>query len=294
MQKVRIGAKDVDALTYEKRGYLREAFRLFHLDTALTEDTDFHYHEFHKIVLFLSGQGNYLVGGRSYALKPNDIVLVERGAIHKAEISSSVRYERIILYIDPAFLKAQSTEHSSLDYCFQTASEKRSFVIRPDAERREELRGILSALETAEHSTEYGHDLMARALLAQLLIELGRGMDAERYDYAPEENRGEKTAEILSYLQEHLTEDISIDRLAEEFYLSKYHMMRLFRSRTGFTIHGYLIDKRLHLARELIERGETALEACYSCGYKDYSAFSRAYKKRFQESPGRAREGSGI
>ena len=118
MQKVRIGAKDVDALTYEKRGYLREAFRLFHLDTALTEDTDFHYHEFHKIVLFLSGQGNYLVGGRSYALKPNDIVLVERGAIHKAEISSSVRYERIILYIDPAFLKAQSTEHSSLDYCF--------------------------------------------------------------------------------------------------------------------------------------------------------------------------------
>ena len=266
----------MDALTYEKRGYLREAFRLFHLDTALTEDTDFHYHEFHKLVFFLSGKGNYLVGGRSYALKPDDIVLVERGAIHKAEISPSVRYERIILYIDPAFLKAQSTENSSLDYCFHTASEKRSFVIRPESERREELRRILSALESAEHSSEYGHDLMARALLTQLLIELGRGMDAERYYYAPEENRGEKTAEILSYL------------------LSKYHMMRLFRSRTGFTIHGYLIDKRLHLARELIERGETALEACYSCGYKDYSAFSRAYKKRFQESPGRAREGSSV
>ena len=96
MQKVRRGEKDVDALTYEKRGYLREAFRLFHLDTVLTEDTDFHYHEFHKIVFFLSGQGNYLVGGRSYALMPNDIVLVERGAIHKAEISASVRYERHI------------------------------------------------------------------------------------------------------------------------------------------------------------------------------------------------------
>ena len=284
----------VDALTYEKRGYLREPFRLFHLDTALTEDTVFHYHEFHKLVFFLSGKGNYLVGGRSYALKPNDIVLVERGAIHKAEISSSVRYERVILYIDHAFLKTQSTERSSLDYCFRTASEKRSFVIRPESERREELRRILSALETAEHSAEFGHDLMARALLTQLLVELGRGMEAERYYYAPEENRGEKTAEILTYLQEHLTEDISIDRLAEEFYLSKYHMMRLFRTRTGFTIHGYLIDKRLHLARELIERGETALEACYSCGYRDYSAFSRAYKKRFQESPGRVREGSAV
>lgn len=282
----------MDALTYEKRGYLREAYRLFHLDTALTEDTDFHYHEFHKLVFFLSGKGNYLVGGRSYSLKPNDIVLVERGAIHKAEISPAVRYERIILYIDPAFLISQSTEQSSLEYCFHEASEKRSFVIRPEAEWRGELRRLLAALEAAERSSEFGHDLMARALLTQLLIELGRGMDTEKYYYAPEENSGEKTAEILSFLQEHLTEDISIDRLAEEFYLSKYHMMRLFRSRTGFTIHGYLIDKRLHLARELMERGETALEACYSCGYKDYSAFSRAYKKRFQESPGRLREGS--
>ena len=130
--------------------------------------------------------------------------------------------------------------------------------------------------------------------MIQLLVELGRGLQSENYRYAPVENSGEKTTEILEFLQDHLTEDISIDRLAEEFYLSKYHMMRLFRSRTGFTIHGYLTDKRLHLARELIAGGETALEACYSCGYKDYSAFSRAYKKLFQESPARAREGRGV
>lgn len=284
----------MDAMTYEKRGYLREDFRLFHLDTALAEDTAFHYHEFHKIVFFLSGKGNYLVGGRSYALRPNDIILVERGAIHKAEISPDVRYERVILYIDPDFLTVQSSEKSSLDQCFQTASENRSFVIRPGAERRDGLCRVLTALEAAERGEGFGRDILARSLLIQLLVELGSGMGSDQYRYAPVENSGEKTAEILEFLQDHLTEEISIDRLAEEFYLSKYHMMRLFRSRTGFTIHGYLTDKRLHLARELIARGETALEACYSCGYKDYSAFSRAYKKRFQESPGRAREGRGA
>ena len=284
----------MDALNYEKRGYLREDFRLFHLSSDLTEDTAFHYHEFHKIVFFLSGQGNYLVGGRSYALKPHDIVLVERGAIHKAEISTARRYERVILYIDPGFLAGQSSERSSLDFCFRASSEHRSFVLRPDAERREALRRILGALEAAGQSEDYGQDLLARALLIQLLVELGRGLEAQEYRFAPVENSGEKTAEILEYLQEHLTEDISIDRLAEEFYLSKYHMMRLFRSRTGFTIHGYLTDMRLHLARELIAGGESALEACYSCGYRDYSAFSRAYKKRFLESPGRAREGKSL
>jgi mannose-6-phosphate isomerase-like protein (cupin superfamily) len=248
LQKVRIEVIDVDALTYEKKGYLHEPFRLFHLDTALTEDTSFHYHEFHKIVLFLSGKGNYLVGGRSYALRPNDVILVERGAIHKAEISQDRRYERIILYIAPEFLFSQSSEQTDLEYCFHTAAQNKSYVIRPDIDLRDAMMRTISALEDASASPEFGQDLLAKSLLIQLLIELGRGMESERYRYAAAENSSEKTAEILEYLQDHLTEDISIDHLAEVFYLSKYHMMRMFRSRTGFTIHGYLTDKRLHFA----------------------------------------------
>ena len=124
----------------------------------------------------------------------------------------------------------------------------------------------------------------------QLLVELARGVDAEHYHYAAAENTDEKVTEILEYLHDHLTEPISIDALAEHFYLSKYYMMRLFRARTGFTIHAYLTDQRLHLARELIQQGSIATDACYRCGYGDYSAFSRAYKKRFGQSPGRRRE----
>ena len=121
---------------YEKRGYLLEDFRLFHLRSALKEDTAFHYHEFHKLVFFLSGRGNYIVEGRSYALKPYDIVLVQRGAIHKAEIAADATYERVILYISPEFLARQSSAESSLDLCFQNAAREKSFVLRPDYDRR--------------------------------------------------------------------------------------------------------------------------------------------------------------
>ena len=159
--------------------------------------------------------------------------------------------------------------------------------------KTETLMRMLSALEAAGESAEYAHDLMERALMIQLLVELGRGLGTENYRYAPAENSGEKTADILEYIHEHLTEDISIDRLAEQFYLSKYYMMRLFRERTGFTIHAYLTDKRLRLARELIAQGMTASEACYRCGYHDYSAFSRAYKKRFAASPRQQQKGAG-
>lgn len=131
----------------------------------------------------------------------------------------------------------------------------------------------------------YGHDLLARAQMLQLLVMLGRGLDDDGVNYAPSEHCNEKTAAILEYLNTHLTEDVSIDALADTFYLSKYYMMRMFREETGFTIHGYLTDKRLRVARDLIAQGMRTTDACFQCGYHDYSAFSRAYKKRFQVSP---------
>ena len=94
---------------YERRGYLHEDYRLFHLSSALAEDTAFHYHEFHKLVFFLAGRGNYIVEGRTHVLRPYDVVLVRQGAIHKAQIDPNERYERVILYISPDFLRAQST-----------------------------------------------------------------------------------------------------------------------------------------------------------------------------------------
>ena len=236
-------------------------------------------------MFFLAGHGNYIVEGRTHVLRPYDVVLVRQGAIHKAQIDPNERYERVILYISPDFLRAQSTAVSALDACFHLPADGESFVLRPEADRRTALLRTLDALEAEEQSTAYGHDLLSRAQMLQLLVMLGRGLNDDGSSYAPSEHCNEKTAAILEYLNTHLTEDISIDALADTFYLSKYYMMRLFRAETGFTIHGYLTDKRLRVARDLIARGMRTTDACYQCGYHDYSAFSRAYKKRFQVSP---------
>lgn len=158
---------------YERRGYLHEDYRLFHLSSALAEDTAFHYHEFHKLVFFLAGRGNYIVEGRTHVLRPYDVVLVRQGAIHKAQIDPNERYERVILYISPDFLRAQSTAVSALDACFHLPADGESFVLRPEADRRTALLRTLDALETEEQSTAYGHDLLSRAQMLQLLVMLG-------------------------------------------------------------------------------------------------------------------------
>ena len=92
-------------------------------------------------------------------------------------------------------------------------------------------------------------------------------------------------AAILDYVGEHLCENLSIDLIADQFYISKYYMMRLFKQETGYTLGQYISQKRLLLAKELLSTGAPGTQVCYDCGFKDYSTFSRAYKQLFGVTP---------
>lgn len=88
----------------------------------------------------------------------------------------------------------------------------------------------------------------------------------------------------MRYLSEHPEEDHTIDQLAARFYISKYHMMRLFRQETGYTITEYLTEKRLQNANELLRRG-TPSRSLLSIRIGNYAAFLRAYKKKYRDTP---------
>ena len=108
---------------------------------------------------------------------------------------------------------------------------------------------------------------------------------AENFGPSPVMPKNDRIREIIRYIDAHLTEDLDIGELANTFFISKYHMMRLFRQETGTTIHLYVTQKRLLLARSLIDDGMRATEACYRCGWRSYSSFTRACTKHFGSTP---------
>ena len=91
----------------------------------------------------------------------------------------------------------------------------------------------------------------------------------------------------LSYINENLSMELSVEALAERVYLSKYHFMRLFKAQTGSTVHAYVRQKRLLYAARLIRQGENANKAALSSGFADYSTFHRAFRECFGTSPGK-------
>lgn len=274
---------------YSREGYLNENFHYFHLKDTAGQELDFHFHDFDKIVILLSGSVDYTVEGTSYKLKPWDILFVRNHMIHKAVIDVSVPYERIIIYLNSAYVDRFAPDSGLMD-CFAQAEKRRFCLMRPDAEERISIGRCLENLERCADDDGYGADLMRGTSLTQLMIQLNRIMQSNADMEKESAEYNEKIAAVLSYINEHLSEELSVDELAARSYLSRYHFMRLFKAQTGCTVHNYIRQKRLNLAARLIREGMPAGRAASECGFSDYSAFHRAFTQTFGVSPGKIKK----
>ncbi len=270
---------------YKKQGYLNSEFKMFHLIDQERKEFNFHYHDFNKLILFIRGNVTYSIEGKNYKLDPYDIVLVNSGEIHRPIIHDDSAYERIIIYISPDFINAYKEENYDLSHCFRKAREEHSNVLRIESFHKSKLYQVSCELEQSFSDNDYASELYRKLLFLEFMICLNRAVITNHINYLETSISNEKIIQILDYINQHLNEDITVDSIAKAFYLSRYYLMHLFKEETSYTIGTYISDKRLLLAKSLIENGNTVTEACYACGFKNYSTFSRAYKKAYNKAP---------
>lgn len=267
-----------------RAGYLRESYHYFHLRDSAGQELDYHFHEFDKLVILLSGRVDYLVEDRSYALEPWTVLLVRHHTIHKAVIDRREPYERIILYLDRQYFE-RVWPGAGLFRCFDEAERRGGHLLRAGGEQLEELRGTLRAYERAAEDTRFGAKTLRETLILQLLIHVSRLGLAEAP--SPERTVDAKLVPILSYINENLRQELRVETLAEMAYMSRYHFMRYFKAQTGSSVHAYIRQKRLLNAARLLRAGVPAAKAAEESGYSDYSAFHRAFRESFGISPGK-------
>lgn len=272
--------------TEKQSGYLLQNFRLFHLKDKKTQEFEFHYHDFNKIIIFLSGNVTYLVEGKAYYLKPWDILLVNHHDIHKPIIDPNTTYERIIIWLQNDFIQSQQDRPCDLSACFATANEKSFNLIRLNAPLQTKIQTLIHSLEETLTSEEFGHEVLSQTYFLQLMVYLNRVFSPEQYQDDRSASRYDKQiADILKYINLHLDADLSNETLAEKFFLSKYYLMHKFKEETGYTLHNYIQQKRLICAADMIKGGSPILKASSLCGFSDYSTFLRAFRKMYGMSP---------
>lgn len=244
----------------------------------IPEDFSMHAHELMEIYFFIAGKGSYLVEGTSYPLQPNDILIMRTAETHTLTISPNEPYERISIHFSPALLIPFDPEMRLLrPFLDRPLGQRNYYPASQDQDGR--LRAAFSGFDF-EQVPDIRLNLIARLLLFLTVLD-GQFEQTGGHHVSAQGMQ----SKLVTYVNEHLFERFSLQDIADHFYRSRSQISRIFQQATGSPLWEYVTLKRLMAARAMIQRGETATNACICCGFSDYSSFFRAYRAHFGHPP---------
>lgn len=250
--------------------------------TAPSAGFDIHYHSFYELYFFVEGDADYLVEGKVYHLTPNSLLLLSPNVFHGVRVNSDAPYVRCAIHFSPDIISPERRTFLLSSFPGNTKnSPKEVFYEHTDTYcLRDCLNLIIQAQKQQSGLSRQYFPIYMETLLAQISLMCQTLRPTQVTSSAPE-----PIIHILTYLNEHLTEELSLDDLSERFFISKYYMNRAFKKATGTTVMDYVHYKRIVMARQLILNGTTAQDAASECGFGDYSVFYRSYKKFIGHGP---------
>ncbi len=230
-----------------------------------------------EILIYLQGDTSFYIEGNNYTLKPMDIVFARPEEMHSVVHHSNCHYERVIINIFPSFFQMQGCSRFA-DIFLNRSSGKGNFISHTSPEGRllfDSYRKMESYLFGAEQIP-----LLAQNTLIEFLYLLNSIKPEPAKTATPASIR-----KVVLYIQEHITEDISLDSIAAHFFMSKHYLCRVFKQHTGHTVNRYITLNRITLARDLRLSGMTLSDAAAAAGFHSYSSYYRAYRKATNNRP---------
>lgn len=271
----------------------RQDFEIFHYREPRPDEVAVHHHDFYEVYLFLSGEAEYWVEGHVFHLQPGDLLLINPLELHRPILKPSVPvnaptntpiYERIVLWIDKNYLESLGGE-ISLTHCFDNTIPTHTNLLRPTSVQCSDIISRMSSLVRECYGNDYGGRLCASGIFLQLMVELNRMALTSDMRFEEREEQSRLVSQVLSYIGAHYNEDLSLEGLAAQFFVSKYHLSHEFTRDVGVGVYRYIILKRLLIAKQMLTGGMPPGEVYSKCGFGDYTSFFRAFKAEYGISP---------
>ncbi len=265
----------------------RPHFEVFHYREPKTNGVEVHHHDFYEVYFLLVGDVSYWVEGQTYHIEPGDLLLINPMVLHRPVIAAdSSVYERIVLWINKNYLEHFAEDGVCLTHCFENETENYINLLRPStATQKAELTGRLGELVRESYGNDYGSTLYAESIFLQFMIELNRMAKKSSPKLKEEKDTSALASQTLAYINEHYCEELSLEGLAQMFFVSKYHLSHEFSKSVGTGVYRYIMLKRLTIAKQFLSEGMPPGEACIRSGFKDYTTFFRAFKAEYGISP---------
>ena len=245
-----------------------------------------HIHNCYEIYYSISGGKQFLIDNKTYKIEPGDLFFINQYESHYLSQIDQNEHERIVISIHPDFLRSLSTEKTELDYCFHHREPGFSHRISLDKSRQQKFMYYIHKITGL---SGYGEDILERLAFTELMVffnkEFNTGVQKLEDTNQFTCQYDQQVNDILQYINANINEPITIGQLAENFYLSKSFICRIFKQSTGTTVNKYLTARRISIAKALLSEGASVNEVYEQCGFLDYSTFLKSFTKTVGLSP---------
>lgn len=281
--------KIIDAAD-ERQYMIHDKFEVYEKQGAPIGAASFHYHNFYEVIYVLEGEYSSLLENQTYHLKKGDFLLIDANVMHKYHYIEKKHdsSQRIILWITKATLEQLSDHQMDLTACFRSHN---YCAYHFPAYYEDMLRSYLMKLvmsELIEGQFPGAKEVMDRGYLTLFFSYLNILCSTGEYLFKEEETISHPLVKtVSSYIDKNIQFPISLDELANEVHMSKYHFLRKFKELTGVTVHSFITNKRLINAVAGLKAGKSITQVYQENGFSDYSSFLRNFKKTFGVSPGK-------
>lgn len=242
---------------------------------------DMHVHNLYELDYIISGHGYYHIEGKRYPIFPGCFLLIRPIDAHMTQVEKTM-YERITFHFSQELLHEMDSCHILEEYIHELSSPQLALSAATEGFFKQLLQGLYTLPGTPE---EYQRQMIQSTLTVCLFTLRNLYCNSSEVTVSPGVDISQTIHEILLYIHQHLTEDISLDDLCKQFSISKSYLNKRFKEITGTTLWDYVLIKRLTIARQSIQMGVPIQTAYRNSGFHDYSNFYRCYIKRFGVSP---------
>lgn len=254
------------------------------------KDEEYHSHDIVEMAFVMSGTGRYRADGEVFSIREGDLLIFNPGVKHQALYCPDAEVHATEFFVGFSDVQFQGIPMNTMPL------PDGALLLHTTGELRRKLYRIITLMQEEKAVYRQGRYFMMKAYLMQMIllvireqcepVELskGRAFESASKKYVVEQ--------IISYFEDHYSEKISLDQIAENMYLSPFYISKIFKSETGDTPIRRLIDIRLEKAMELLEDGwqGSIQEVAAKVGYDDAYHFSKLFKKRYGISPSQARK----
>lgn len=271
---------------FQTRQYmLSQDFELYYYEDRALPKVDLHTHNYYEFYFFLEGDVQVQVDNELFPVRFGDIMLIPPHIPHCTIIQShETPYRRFVFWISQDYCNHLLQSSPDYAYIMQYVATEKHYIFHTEQIVFNAIQSKILRILEEMHSEKFGRNAQISVCVNDLVLALNRLVYEQN---TPKHKSSEHLLyqQLTEYIEEHLEEDLSLENLAQKFFVSKYHIAHVFKDNIGISIHQYITKKRLSRCKDAISLKMSITEVYHMFGFGDYSSFYRAFKKEYGISP---------